>query len=71
MPLNQVPAGCAAVIHHGGAGTVLGAGTLTRLVTDRSLAAAAGEVRSEVAAMPAPESLVNRLEALTRPARHR
>ena len=37
---------------------------LTRLVTDRSLAEAAGEVRDEMEAMPPPAALVERLAAL-------
>jgi len=37
---------------------------LTRLVTDPAIAAAAGEVRDEIAAMPAPAALVDSLAAL-------
>jgi UDP:flavonoid glycosyltransferase YjiC (YdhE family) len=37
---------------------------LTRLLTDASLAAAAAEVRAEIAALPAPAELVSRLEGL-------
>jgi UDP:flavonoid glycosyltransferase YjiC (YdhE family) len=37
------------------------AATLERLVTDRALAAAAGEVAAEIAAMPAPDDLVEPL----------
>lgn len=39
---------------------------LTRLVTDPALAAAAVEVRREMAAMPAGEEIVPELVALTR-----
>jgi UDP:flavonoid glycosyltransferase YjiC (YdhE family) len=42
------------------------AGTLTRLVSEPALAVAAGEVRDEMAAMPAPETLVPWLESLAR-----
>jgi UDP:flavonoid glycosyltransferase YjiC (YdhE family) len=42
------------------------AGVLTRLITDDGLAAAAREVRDEIAAMPAPAELVSALEALVR-----
>jgi hypothetical protein len=38
---------------------------LTRLITDTALASVTGEVRQEMAAMPGPEDLVPRLEALT------
>jgi UDP:flavonoid glycosyltransferase YjiC (YdhE family) len=37
---------------------------LTRLLTDASLAAAAAEVRTEIAGQPAPAALVSRLEEL-------
>jgi UDP:flavonoid glycosyltransferase YjiC (YdhE family) len=40
------------------------AADLTRLLTDASLKAAAGEVRDEIAAMPAPSALVPELEKL-------
>jgi hypothetical protein len=39
---------------------------LTRLVSEPALAVAAGEVRDEMAAMPAPETLVPWLESLAR-----
>ncbi|GIH17675.1 nucleotide disphospho-sugar-binding domain-containing protein [Rugosimonospora africana] len=93
IPLAEALAGCAAIVHHGGTGTILaalaagvpqlvvpgpgdrrhnaevvaarGAGLavaprritadhLRRLLTDPGLAKAAGEVRDEIAAMPAP-----------------
>jgi len=105
IPLNAALSSCAAVVHHGGAGSVFGAlaagipqlvvtgpgdrtfngrliagrgaglampakeisaAALRRLVTDPALASAAVEVRREMAAMPAPEELVPRLESLTR-----
>jgi hypothetical protein len=37
---------------------------LTRLLTDASLAAAAAEVKAEIAAQPAPAELVSRLVEL-------
>ncbi|HTJ36055.1 MAG TPA: nucleotide disphospho-sugar-binding domain-containing protein [Dactylosporangium sp.] len=103
VSIPQLLGKCAAIVHHGGAGTTLaalhagvpqlvingagdrrhnagliaarGAGlaadepeidanTLTLLITDPSLAAAAGEVRDEMAAMPAPEALVPWLASL-------
>jgi len=45
------------------------AAELTRLVTDGALASAAAEVAREMTAMPAPETLVGRLESLSRPPR--
>ena len=42
----------------------IGAAHLTRLLTDPSLRAAAGEVAAEIAAMPAPETVVPELERL-------
>lgn len=105
VPLPAVLASCAAVVHHGGAGSALAAlaagvpqlvvngpgdrrhnaarlaargvalatderdisaGQLTRLVTDAGLAAEASAVRAEIAAMPSPEELVPRIEALSR-----
>ncbi len=41
----------------------ISADLITRLLTDAALKAAAAEVRDEVSAMPAPETLVERLEA--------
>ncbi|MGI5215803.1 nucleotide disphospho-sugar-binding domain-containing protein [Plantactinospora sp. CA-290183] len=103
IPLNAALATCAGVVHHGGAGSVLGAlaagvpqlvvpgpgdrrcnatlvarrgaglavperaitaAELDRLVTDPGLAASAGQVSAEMAAMPTPAELVPRLEAL-------
>ena len=103
IPINAALPTCAGVVHHGGAGSVLGAlaagvpqlvvtgpgdrrynatlvaargaglavaerkvtgAELTRLVTDAGVAAAADEVRREMAGMPAPADLVPRLEAL-------
>ncbi|MGR6320420.1 DUF1205 domain-containing protein [Micromonospora soli] len=103
IPLDAALPASAALVHHGGAGSVLGAlaagvpqlattgpgdrrfnanlaarrgagiaapsrqitpGTLTRLVTDPALRAAAREVRREIAAMPPPAELVARLESL-------
>jgi UDP:flavonoid glycosyltransferase YjiC (YdhE family) len=103
IPINAALPFCAGVVHHGGAGSVLGAlaagvpqlvvqgpgdrrynadlvaargaglalasrkitaAALTRLTTDAQLAAAAGEVSREMAAMPSPASVVPRLEAL-------
>jgi UDP:flavonoid glycosyltransferase YjiC (YdhE family) len=105
VPLADLLPTCAGVVHHGGAGTVLGAlasgvpqlvvpgpgdrrhnaqliadrgaglarsakaitaADLTRLVTDPEIAAVATQVREEIAAMPAPERLVDRLESLVR-----
>ncbi|MGP4019600.1 nucleotide disphospho-sugar-binding domain-containing protein [Saccharopolyspora sp. 5N708] len=103
VPINDVLPTCAAVVHHGGAGSIFGAfaaglpqlvtpgagdrkfnaglvsargaglavpakritaADLTRLITDDALASAAGEVKAEMAAMPAPAELVPTLEAL-------
>lgn len=103
VPLPPVLTTCAAIVHHGGAGTALaalsagvpqlvvngpgdrrhngrliaarGAGlatdernvtaaTLDRLVCDSDLVRNAIAVRDEMAAMPAPQQLVPRLEAL-------
>ncbi|MEU8300738.1 nucleotide disphospho-sugar-binding domain-containing protein [Micromonospora sp. NPDC048909] len=103
IPLHGALPASAALVHHGGAGSVYtaliagvpqlathgpgdrrqnaelvarrGAGlavapreitadTLTRLVTDPALRAAAAEVSQEIAAMPGPAELVARLEAL-------
>jgi UDP:flavonoid glycosyltransferase YjiC (YdhE family) len=97
VPIPELLGRCAAIVHHGGAGTTLaalhagvaqlvvngagdrrhnaglvaarGAGIaadepaidaalLTRLITEPALTAAAREVRDEMAAMPAPETLV-------------
>jgi UDP:flavonoid glycosyltransferase YjiC (YdhE family) len=104
VPLDRVLPHATAFVHHGGAGSVLGAltagvpqlvvpgagdrrhnaelvarrgaglavqgaitaATLTRLVSDAGLAAAAREVSDEIAAMPAPAELVPDLEALVR-----
>ena len=102
-PIPELLEHCAAVVHHGGAGTTLaalaagvpqlvvngagdrrhnagliagrGAGialdeaqitasALTRLIADDALAAAVREVRGEMAAMPAPATLVPWLVAL-------
>jgi UDP:flavonoid glycosyltransferase YjiC (YdhE family) len=106
VPLPDVLPACAAVVHHGGAGTTLaamsagvpqvlvpGAGdrrynaglvetrgvglarvtsaidaaTLRRLTGDDDLRANALAVRDEIAAMPAPQTLVPRLAGLVRP----
>ena len=103
IPLTAAMAASAAIIHHGGSGSVLGAlaaglpqlvifgvgdstynaafvhergaglamrprqitvESLTRLVSDPAIAAAAREVRDEIAAMPPPAQLVERLVAL-------
>lgn len=103
IPVNAALPYCAGVVHHGGAGSVLGAlaagvpqlvvpgpgdrrhnadlvaargaglalperaitpAALDRLLADRSLVTAAGEVRREMATMPTPADLVPRLEAL-------
>ncbi|SBT42141.1 nucleotide disphospho-sugar-binding domain-containing protein [Micromonospora narathiwatensis] len=103
IPLNAALPAAAGLVHHGGAGGVLGAlaagvpqvatlgpgdrrynarlaadrgvgiaapaggitaDVLTRLVTDAELAAAAGQVSREIAAMPPPAELVARLESL-------
>ncbi len=103
VPMPALLEHCAAVVHHGGAGTAVaalaagvpqlvlngpgdrranaqriaarGAGlacderditpaALTRLLTDERLTAGATEVRDEIAALPAPEVLVPRIEAL-------
>lgn len=103
VPMPALLEHCAAVVHHGGAGTAFaalaagipqlllngpgdrrsnaqriaarGAGlacdereitpvALTRLLTDERLAANATEVRDEIAAQPAPEAVVPRIEAL-------
>lgn len=107
VPLDRVLPHATAVVHHGGAGSVLGAlaagvpqlvtpgpgdrrhnaalvagrgaglsvpvkaitaATLTRLISDAALVAAAREVRDEIAAMPPPADLVPDLEALVRDA---
>jgi UDP:flavonoid glycosyltransferase YjiC (YdhE family) len=103
IPLNHALPGATAIVHHGGAGTVLaalgagipqlmvpgagdrrtnaalvakrGAGLaatareitadlLQRLITDGSLRTTAAEVRDEMAAMPAPKDVAERLEQL-------
>ncbi len=103
IPLSAAMVASSAVVHHGGAGGVLGAlvagvpqlvvpglgdrrynadvvaergaglslhprlitaERLTRLITDPAIAAAAREVRDEIAAMPPPVQLVERLAAL-------
>jgi UDP:flavonoid glycosyltransferase YjiC (YdhE family) len=105
IPLDRALRGADALVHHGGAGSLLqalacgipqlvvpgagdrrhnaelvarrGAGLavpakritaaeLTRLVTDGSLRAAAGEVAAEIAALPDPAEVVPQLEALAR-----
>jgi UDP:flavonoid glycosyltransferase YjiC (YdhE family) len=107
VPLDRVLPQATAIVHHGGAGSVLGAlaagvpqlvcpgpgdrrhnaslvagrgaglavaakaitaATLTRLISDGALAAAAREVRAEIDAMPPPADLVADLEALVRAA---
>jgi len=100
VPLTDVMPLCAAIVHHGGAGTAIGAlaagipqlavpgpgdrrhnalliaqrgaglagrvtpEALDRLVRDGELAAVAREVRTELEAMPAPESRVPAIAAL-------
>ncbi|MFE9202325.1 nucleotide disphospho-sugar-binding domain-containing protein [Micromonospora sp. NPDC007230] len=103
IPLNAALPASAALVHHGGAGSVLGAlvagvpqlattgagdrrynatlaadrgagiaapaggitaNTLTQLVTDAELSAAARQVSGEIAAMPPPAELVARIESL-------
>lgn len=102
IPMSTVLPKCAAVVHHGGAGTLLGAlvagipqviepgvgdrtrhatlvaargaglsatasevtpELLTRLITDHDLARAAKEVSAEIAAMPSPKRVAQRLLA--------
>ncbi|BCJ39186.1 glycosyl transferase [Actinocatenispora thailandica] len=105
VPLPSALRTAAAVVHHGGAGTMLTAlalgvpqlvpaepgdrgyhaalladrgagltvttpdqidpGTLDRLLADPALHTAVAEVRAEIAAMPAPATLIDRLTALT------
>jgi UDP:flavonoid glycosyltransferase YjiC (YdhE family) len=97
LPIPQALPNCAAIVHHGGSGTVLAtlaagvpqlvvtgpgdrrhnaelvaargaglaasarqitAGLLRQLISDPKLAVAAGEVRDEIAAMPAPADVI-------------
>ena len=104
VPIPRVLPFCDGIVHHGGAGTLLGAlaagvpqlvepgpgdrtvhantvsargaglkaspreitpQLLTRLIEDAKLQRAAGEVRDEIAAMPAPSEIAARWEDLT------
>jgi UDP-N-acetylglucosamine:LPS N-acetylglucosamine transferase len=106
VPIPRVLPFCDGIVHHGGAGTLLGAlaagvpqlvepgpgdrtvhakaitargaglkagpreitpQLLTRLIEDAKLQRAAGEVRDEMAAMPAPSEVAARWEDLTPP----
>ncbi|ASR37717.1 hypothetical protein BAY61_24975 [Prauserella marina] len=103
IPIPTVLGSCAAIVHHGGAGTLLTAlaagvpqlvepgagdrarharlisargaglaaksaevtpGLLGELVADEAIASAAAEVRAEIAAMPSPEEVADRLAGL-------